>query len=679
MSNLPLQGESRGFGSRRPSQNIMNSDPIVRRESTTSNTPGAISVSSSISHIDINNPNPQVVDVVQRHLADYSSSLQTPGGDITRDLYKWTNDKNNNINNNNNPILLQESIKHSPDSNTGSQLPNNLKGNFHRKRSMSFSAVSTHSDALNSFINNSRKPSISGLNRPNIDIKNISNSLETQRSPMLMTHEEIRAPGGFRRAYVMRRRRKKQLKQLPPNFITRNFIEFLTLYGHFAGEDLSESDDESEDEINLDDEEEAIESENESSALLATGSHQQDTRSQSGHKTTTVKAVLLLLKSFVGTGVLFLPKAFHNGGWGFSALCLFFCAFVSFYCFLLLIITKDKIGVNGYGEMGQLLYGKTMKLCILSSIALSQVGFAAAYTVFTATNLQVYFQNVLKWNLNLGFYIWFQALVFIPLALTRNIAKLSGTALIADFFILLGLVYVYYYSTYYVISNGVATQSMVWFNKSNWSLFIGTAIFTFEGIGLLIPIQESMKYPELFHKSLSGVMITVTIIFISCGLLCYSAFGNQVETVVLLNFPQDSPITALIQLLYALAILLSTPLQLFPAIRILEQWTFPSHLSGKYNQRVKWLKNYFRCGIVILTTLLAWGGANDLDKFVSLVGSVACIPLIYIHPPLLHFKSFKNDSNTSKWTLLIDLLIVVLGVVMLIYTSWQTLLLWITD
>lgn len=319
-----------------------------------------------------------------------------------------------------------------------------------------------------------------------------------------------------------------------------------------------------------------------------------------------------------------------------------------------------------------------MKFAILSSIALSQIGFSAAYTVFTATNLQVFSENFFHLkpgSISLATYIFAQVLIFVPLSLTRNIAKLSGTALIADLFILLGLVYVYVYSIYYIAVNGVASDTMLMFNKADWSLFIGTAIFTFEGIGLLIPIQESMKHPKHFRPSLSAVMCIVAVIFISCGLLCYAAFGSDVKTVVLLNFPQDTSYTLTVQLLYALAILLSTPLQLFPAIRILENWTFPSNASGKYNPKVKWLKNYFRCAIVVLTSILAWVGANDLDKFVSLVGSFACIPLIYIYPPLLHYKA-SILSGTSRARLLLDLIVIVFGVAVMAYTSWQTIKMW---
>jgi proton-coupled amino acid transporter len=76
-----------------------------------------------------------------------------------------------------------------------------------------------------------------------------------------------------------------------------------------------------------------------------------------------------------------------------------------------------------------------------------------------------------------------------------------------------------------------------------------------------------------------------------------------------------------VQFLYSLAILLSIPLQFFPAVRILENGLFVR--SGKQDPRVKWLKNLFRFGLVAISTVLSWVGAADLDKFVSLIGSFA--------------------------------------------------------
>ena len=73
--------------------------------------------------------------------------------------------------------------------------------------------------------------------------------------------------------------------------------------------------------------------------------------------------------------------------------------------------------------------------------------------------------------------------------------------------------------------------------------------------------------------------------------------------------------------MYALAILLSVPLQLFPAVRILENGLFTR--SGKADPLVKWQKNVFRFAMVIFCTALSWVGAADLDKFVAFIGCFA--------------------------------------------------------
>ncbi|CCH60107.1 hypothetical protein TBLA_0C03030 [Henningerozyma blattae CBS 6284] len=512
-----------------------------------------------------------------------------------------------------------------------------------------------------------RSHSISGVSIASSAISTHTQDDLEETTP-LMTHQEIRAPGGFRRSFILHRYSIdhqdvsnpdiESLRNRLPRFKTnkQQFDEYLfQLYGHFAGQDLSESDNEEEQEL-------------------------EPTPPSSQHnKSSTTKAILLLLKSFIGTGVLFLPKAFSNGGYVFSLVSLIICSLISYYCFILLLDTKSKLNVNGYGDLGLTLYGSILQKSILLSIVLSQLGFAAAYNVFTATNLHSLSTSLITNPpdfITIPFCILLQTFLFIPLSFTRNITKLSSTALIADLFIFIGLIYLYYYPIKIIATKGPDWQTMTPFNTKDWSLFIGTAIFTYEGIGLLIPIQESMKSPHHFKKSLILVLVIITLVFITIGLLGYSAFGSNVDTVLLQNFPQDNPCTSLVQLLYSLAILLSTPLQLFPAIKILENWIFSKDASGKYNHSIKWAKNYFRSTIVILTSLISYLGANDLNKFVALVGSFACIPLIYVYPPLLHYKATQLD-NTFTWkTLLADFSLLTFGIITMIYTSLQTIILW---
>lgn len=180
-----------------------------------------------------------------------------------------------------------------------------------------------------------------------------------------------------------------------------------------------------------------------------------------------------------------------------------------------------------------------MRLTILTSIIVSQIGFAAAYIVFTGENLQAFILAVTKGehHIDIKYLILLQLVVFLPMSMIRDMAKLGFAALVADFFIMLGLVYLYYYDIFTLATEGVS--DIVAFNSNDWTLFIGTAIFTFEGIGLIIPIQETMKRPEKFPRVLGGVMVIITIIFLSMGALSYAAYGSHTKTVIILNLPQD--------------------------------------------------------------------------------------------------------------------------------------------
>ncbi|KAL2111281.1 hypothetical protein VUR80DRAFT_10348 [Thermomyces stellatus] len=497
--------------------------------------------------------------------------------------------------------------------------------------------------------------------------------------------KNMKVPGGFRRDYIRRTMNDPSGAGTEdgepgrePRLFTTSFMEFLTLYGHFGGEELEEDDEvlrpgeyfASEDsyvEGGISDEEREPA---EDSALL-TPSRRKRVRKVRGNvgNNSPTTAILLLLKSFVGTGVLFLPRAFFNGGMLFSTTVLLGVAALSYYCFILLVTTRLKVE-GSFGDIGGILYGNWLRQLILFSIVVSQVGFVSAYIVFTSENLQAVILAVsnCETNVPITWLIVMQMIIFLPFSLLRDIGKLGFTALIADAFILVGLAYLLYYDILTLSTHGVA--DIIQFNQKDWTLFIGTAIFTFEGIGLIIPIQESMRNPAKFPPVMGLVMIIITTLFVTMGAVSYAAYGSKTETVVLLNLPQDSKLVNGAQFLYSIAILLSTPLQLFPAIKISENALFTK--SGKYNPYIKWQKNAFRCCLVAACALAAWGGADNLDKFVALVGNFACIPLVYIYPPLLHYRGVAR----SKLWRISDLVLCGVGFVAMAYTTSLTVISW---
>ena len=112
----------------------------------------------------------------------------------------------------------------------------------------------------------------------------------------------LKQPGGFRRSYVMAQAAEQGK---PPPRALKSFVEFLMLYGHFAGEELND--------FELDEAEEEEDEETgptESSSLLRRRHVHGHIPSLRGHRrhehkgeASVLDAVLMLLKSFVGTGM----------------------------------------------------------------------------------------------------------------------------------------------------------------------------------------------------------------------------------------------------------------------------------------------------------------------------------------------------------------------------------------
>ncbi|KAF9056825.1 amino acid transporter [Rhodocollybia butyracea] len=556
------------------------------------------------------------VGVTREDTEPFPVPYNAPGADVTADIYKW------NL---------------------------NAQRQARRVRSVSFSAIT----------------------RPAVD----------------PAFEHIHEPGGFRRNYVLLRAGNEEGNEEQPRVFVNNFIDFLFLFGHFAGEDLEEDEEEKDEDL------EGAPggpsssrpptagfgdiSATESSPLLGNKSATSRPRSRSRKRGASVsstggatvgQAILMLLKGFVGTGVLFLGKAFMNGGLLFSAILFTFIALISLHSFLLLV--RAKLAVPGsFGDIGGTLYGPWMRQLILTSIVVSQIGFCCAYMIFVSENLQAFVSSVSNCvhYVPVKYFIIIQAIIFLPLSLIRDIVKLSTTALVADAFILVGLVYIFGSEISLVSHQGVSDVKM--FNPKDFSLFVGTAVFSFEGIGLIVPIVDAMREPHKFPKVLTGVMAFLLVLFGGAGALAYMTFGSEIQTVVLINLNRLNPgsrMLEVVQFFYSLAILLSVPLQLFPAVRIMENGLFTR--SGKRNTRVKWLKNCFRFATVAVAGCISILGASDLDKFVAFIGCFACVPLCYVYPAMLHYKACAR-TRREKWG---DIAMIVFGFVAAAFTTVQT-------
>ncbi|KAF7289596.1 Aa-trans domain-containing protein [Mycena chlorophos] len=174
-------------------------------------------------------------------------------------------------------------------------------------------------------------------------------------------------------------------------------------------------------------------------------------------------------------------------------------------------------------HIGGALYGPWMRYLILGSIIVSQIGFVSAYIIFTCP---------------IQYTILALIVVFLPLVLFRDLAKLNSTALVADTFILVGLVYIFGSEISIIAERGIADVKM--FNPKDFSHFVGLAVYSFEGIGMVIPITDAMRELHKLPKVLTAVTGVVLVLFGGAGTLAYLTFGSEVQTVLLVNLDVEA-------------------------------------------------------------------------------------------------------------------------------------------
>jgi proton-coupled amino acid transporter len=66
----------------------------------------------------------------------------------------------------------------------------------------------------------------------------------------------------------------------------------------------------------------------------------------------------------------------------------------------------------------------------------------------------------------------------------------------------------------------------------------GSAVFSYEGIAVVLPLQNSMNSRKAFKSALNTGMLIVSIMYMSMAILGYLAFGDSICGSITLNLPE---------------------------------------------------------------------------------------------------------------------------------------------
>lgn len=230
-----------------------------------------------------------------------------------------------------------------------------------------------------------------------------------------------------------------------------------------------------------------------------------------------VKITFLILKSFVGAGILALPFSFYHVGTIPGTITLVLAGLANYYGIFLVCKVADKFNFKeaGYERLAEQVLGRTGWLIVMISLSLTLVTIILAYLTFLGSMGNLVFCE-LKVELMCHdplIYTVISYLVAIPIIIIVSQPYFYNIpAFISCFIIIVSCLAIIIHIIVKDGNDSVEINLM----KANYTFatkFYGSASFAFEGIPMTFVIRNSMREPRKYICHLNIAMIALGVLY----------------------------------------------------------------------------------------------------------------------------------------------------------------------
>lgn len=337
---------------------------------------------------------------------------------------------------------------------------------------------------------------------------------------------------------------------------------------------------------------------------------------------------------------------------------------------MLLVRTRRKLeskarfssNLKSFGDLGYAIGGPLGKLFVDVMIGFSHCGFCVSYLIFISTTLAYLVGEGPTCSLFLGFtpkvlFLWGCFPFQLGLNAIPTLTLLAPLSIFADVVDIAAKSVVMVDEVFVFMRNRPPVEAF-----SGWSVFfygLGVAVYAFEGIGMVLPLESEAKDKEKFGGVLGVGMFLIALLYAAFAALSYFAFGEETQEIITTNLGPGL-VSTLVQLGLCINLLFTFPLMMNPVYEVVERRLCDS----RYCLWLRWL-------LVLGVSLVALLVPNFAD-FLSLVGSSVCVILSFVLPAMFHYLVFKEEMDWRR--MVCDGAVVVFGLVIAVTGTWSSLL-----
>ena len=310
---------------------------------------------------------------------------------------------------------------------------------------------------------------------------------------------------------------------------------------------------------------------------------------------TGLDATSALIKGNLGPGCLNLPHAFSLTGWALGS--FFFCvvAIQGIYSMWLLTYCKQLLTDHGkdgktFMDLARLSLGGFGQRLVQIFLFVLQTGVCCVFMSLVSTNLQGAFNALGFLDVSSYTRTTIVTLSLMALVLLRFIKNLRWLSAIANGLMIIAIFTAASAGLVEIVQNSKTLLPPKAASSSfqDMATFVSAMFFAFEGIGLVMPIENSFtagyidpndvrRANKKFRKWLIFSMSIVASLFVFIGVTASIGFpdidSGSVTDYLVVRF--GNPWYQIVNGFVIVAVLFTFPLQLTPAVEVLDEWFGP--------------------------------------------------------------------------------------------------------